>query len=303
MNKKLFLLVIICLFTLTGCFKKDIPYMEKFDNVKYSKSNSILESGVYFYSVDENNVETKFDDIRFVDNKMKYEYSNFKVSKPDKNGNVKLSFDCKLSTDVEFYTSHKGKWYYSYSYTSPGVFDYYTGEIYRSNQTNVGAANNLMKNGIETEGKDKPKYTKIVFNKKETKIGVLEKFNMGEWQDAEKLGVENGEAHYKVPSECIVTTEITMPENYDGVVIMLNKEGTTEESYNKSKEDYNKLVELQQKAKEEGKKSKELIELEKKNDIVHKIVDPEDEERKDKKIEDYYYIRVSDIIYKNKTSK
>lgn len=299
MKKKIVLLIIICLI-LTGCFKKEPAFMETFNGVKYSKASDTLEVGVYFYTVDENGVETKYDDITFNNEKMKYKFSNFKVSKPDKKGYVKLSYDYRMDVDFDFYTSHRGKWSYTYTYTSPWVFDYYTGEIYRHNQTNVGADNTLMENGIETEGKDKPKYTTIKWNKKVVKIGVLEKFKIDEWKQSELLGQENGTYHYKNSTGGVVTTEITMPKDYDGIVIALNKEGSTEESHNENKKEYDKLVELQKKAKEEGKKSKELIKLEKEKNKVRKIVDPEDEKRKDYKIDSYYYIRVSDVLNKKK---
>lgn len=303
MKKKIVLIIIICLLVLTGCFKKEPAFMETFKNVKYSDASNTLETGVYFYTLDENNNEVKFDDITLNNEKMKYKFNNFKVSKPDKKGYVKLTYDYRMDVNFDFYTSHRGKWSYTYTYGCPLIFDYYTGEIYRHNQTNVGAENNLTENGIETEGKDKPKYTKIKWNKKETKIGILEKFNIDEWKNPELLGQENGTYHYKNSTGGTVTIEITMPKDYDGIVIALNKEGTTEKFHNESKKEYNKLVELQKKAREEGKKSEELIKLEKEKNKVRKIVDPKDEKRKEYKIDDYYYIKVSDIIYKDKTTK
>ena len=60
--------------------------------------------------------------------------------------------------------------------------------------------------------------------------------------------------------------------------------------------EYNRKQELIKQADETGEKSEELIKIEQEEERVKKLVDPNDESRKDLKAEDYYIFKTADIF-------
>lgn len=291
------ILITLMSISLTGCENKETPYGEKYKFEIVDKETE-FDIPVYFLSEDENRKEITIEGLQFLNNTMKYKFTDWKMGDTDENGNVTISYTLKITGDVDFIVpeTNTTRWFYTFSISDPFAFDYYTGDIYRENKTNENNNTTIMENGIENKNADEMKYTEVTFNKSTTKIGIESKHDFKGYNNVKYLGKENGYYHYKGPVESEVTTYITMPKDYDGVMIAIRKKGITEEDNKKDVEEYNKLVELQKQAQETGNKSEELINLEKENDRVHKIIDSNDESRKEAIIEDYYVIKTADIF-------
>ena len=194
-----------------------------------------------------------------------------------------------MTSTIEYYSSHYGRWSSNYFYLIPSFVDYYTGDIYRMKYVSSNGSSKMY--GTNSEDADEMKYTEILWNRKKTTIGIYMDVS---FQRGERIeyGVTDGVRHDATPLTATIQIQIKMPQDYDGVVLFLNKNGQTEESFLKSKADDEKLSELQNQAKETGRKSKELKEIEKNMNKVSKF----DLTKKD--INQFYFLRISDAFPK-----
>ena len=293
-NKKIkYLILFVCILLLcTGCSKK--PYGDNY-TIEYSKESDIFEIPTYVLAKDKAGNELK--EIQVIPHNMKYQYSNWKMSDPDENGNVTVSYRVDMKIDREYKLKKApSNWALNINYINQRTyFDYYTGQILKENYVPNNNNTTVTANGIE-KPKEEMKYNIINIDGKEYKIGIMTKMLLFEAQDTVDLGKDGEYYHYSSPMDIAIETYIEMPANYDGLRIALNKNGTTKETYKKQMDDYNKLVSLQEDEQKTGKKSQELIDLENANNAVHKIVDSEDETRKDYNFDDYYIINPAEIF-------
>ena len=299
-------IIAVMSFTLTGCGKKENveqnevkePAFAEEQNLVYSNIKEEFEAPLYAFAEDEDKNPITIEGLEFIPHNLKYNFKNWNISEPDENGNVILSYDCDTTGEVEFKISEKNtrKWFYSYSYQSIYPFDYYTGDIYRANKVSLSSSNNIMENGIEEKNNEEMKYTDVVWNGKTTKIGVLEKYTFNGWGEKENLGKEGEFYHCKNTFSLTISATISMPKDYDGVLIALYKKGGTKEGFERDYENQQEFIKLQKEANESGEKSERLSELEKEKDTVHKLINTNDESRKDRKVEDYFVFKVTDAF-------
>jgi hypothetical protein len=160
-----------------------------------------------------------------------------------------------MTSDLEYYSTVTTRWYYTYKHTEPFLFDYYTGDIYKA-----------AKNSEEDKEEDY-KYTDIKLGKKEIKVGVISNSGFPGWSKKQDLGKVDGKFHILVPIKNTIDFKVKVPENYDGVVIALSKEGSNENNYDLE---------------------------EKEEDTVRKLISRD--ENNNVKADDYYYLRVSDFL-------
>lgn len=285
--KKFFYKIIYLLFIiiLTGC-SKNIPFAEK-NKLTISDLDITMEAPVYFYVRDADGQIAKYDDIKFIPHNMTYHYHDFQMSDPDKDGNVIVTFKCDMATSLEYSSSHHSNWHPRYYYSIPSFLDYYTGIYYRSKI--VSSDNSTQLYGVNPEEENKMKYTTIKWEKQNYSIGIYSDIIL---MNGEKVihEVENGAVHVEIPVTVMMQTQIKVPKDFDGVLIVIKKEGVTEEIFLDSNERNEKLLALQQEAKKTGEKSEELIKLEKEMNEVSKI------DLSKEKANDYYFLRVSDAF-------
>ena len=286
------ILLIMCL-VLTGCAKKEIPFGEK-HNLEIANKDDTFEVPIYYYTTDKDGNIITIDGLEFEPHKMVCKYRDWNISEPDENGNVTISYTCDMDINLEYRTPITNfQWYYTFFFNSSIPFDYYTGELYSRSTVNEKGDTVFFDSNT---GKDEYAYTDIVWNGKTVKIGVLNKSYNNGWGQQEYLGEENGKYHYKNTTSQSITTYITMPKDYDGVLVALNKDGSTKELFEEKNDKYNRKQELIKQADETGEKSEELIKIEQDEERVKKLVDPNDESRKDLKAEDYYIFKTADIF-------
>ena len=292
--KKIFFRIVCLLlfaFLLTGC-SKNIPFAEK-NAVTFSDLDGTYEAPVFFYTSVDGQYQ-KLDDVQVVPHNMTYHFHDYEMSKVDKDGNVLITFICDLTTVKEYYSSHYGRWGYNDYYLIPSFMDYYTGDVYRMKYVSSNASTELF--GTNNEEATEMKYTTIEWKKKKYSVGIYMDVLVTQG-DRIEYGVENGVRHDETPVTITMNVQIKVPENYDGVVLFLNKKGQNEETYLKSKEKNDKLLALQEQAKETGKKSKELKDLEKDMNKVSKL------DLKKKGKNKYYFLRISDAFPSKKVKQ
>lgn len=276
------------------------PFFPKY-NFTLSNLTDEFKIPVYSHAVNSEGKEVEPQGLKFIQKDGTYKFRDIQVSEPDENGNVKVTITYDQSVEVDFISSNTDKdWYYTYSCISFALFDYYTGEIYRIKSVNDGDnTTNILNEGIYTSAEGaEPAYTDINFNGKTTRVGILRRFMQGVWQDV-KLIEETPEGnHYLAVQDSTIAIDVTIPKDYDGLMLFINKEGNDQKDAREEFEKYEKLVALQKDAQEKGVKSQELIDIENEKNQIHKIIDSNDEKRKDRKPEDYYVIKVSDFINK-----
>lgn len=289
----IFFLIFLMLLTLTGCKTKSVPFFEK-QNGKITKNyKQTFENPVYFYTLNKSNEMVELEGVEFVQNKAKITFSNWKMSKPDKEGYVILTYDTKIDVDIEIYAQkQKEKWYYTYVTNSPLLYDYNTGAIYKTNSVSSDGSRSYQ-NGTLVEAKEEFKYTNIKFNDKNVKVGIYNVSSARKYDGLQTLEKKDGKNHYKDHGSLTITTNIRIPKDYTGVVLVVNKKGS----------DKSFAVELNQKGKElkaledkYGKDGKEVKELEKQSNKIRYLVDKNDEVRKKYTIDDYYNIKLADVF-------
>lgn len=290
MKKKIILILFISLIFLCG-WKEDKPFMKQVE-FELSKETDTFESPAFFYTTNENSEHTYLEDVEFVPNKLSYSFKDFNLSEKDENGNMILSFKCEVNGAIEYYAPVSiGKIWSSLTYDTPLLFDYYTGDIYKQNVVSLDNSVVLFEYDNEIDS-NSYSYTDIEWDDITKKIGVRvdNKFSV---TGQEKLGTENGKRHVKNNIYLELLYYVEIPENYDGVMLALGKDGITEEKGKKMYDNSLKLKSLKDEAEKTGEKSEELILLEKEQKSIKKIIDLE---ANSNKMDNYYVIDLAIIF-------
>ena len=296
MKKKLIkiMLLVLVLGSFTGCSTSKKIYGEQY-NFNYVKPTENIEANFYSYSKNVNREVEKFDNVEFIQNKMSYSYHDYKKTKPDKDGNIIVNVEMDVTGTIEYYSTRTEKYYYSYFYTIPIFFDYYTGYTLTAHMDSSDGSTKIYQNGEEDQ-KDKEKYqfTEIDWNGKKEKVGIYFDIYSSKYGEKNTVKQEDGRWHVNVPVSLKGSIKIKMPKDYDGLVIATNINSSNEERFNETRKEYNKLVDLQKAAKEDKKKQKELDQYIKKRDSSTLVYDSK--KSKNTKPEDIYCIKIADVL-------
>ena len=322
----LIIVALICaLFVLTACELKigkeetkeetkeelEVPFAEE-HNIEFSDINEPFEIPLYTYAVSEGN-PVEFEGVEFAPQTMKYRFDDWEVSEPDENGNVTITFNTYTNggVDIKVTKPVKQEWSYTYFYLYTGFADYYTGELLPENVVNIKGNSNILENGIEEKDKEEFANTEISFNNKTTNIGLLKQISSNGWGGLQ-TEKEDGATRYKDNFTMMFTQKIIVPKDYDGILLIMRKEGATKERYERSKKEQEKYIALQKEAEKTGEKSQELIDLEnekaEKGNLIENIIKGEEKKgneiaAEDININDYYYVfRISDAFKDNNES-
>ncbi len=289
------ILLVLVLGSITGCSStpKEI-YGEQY-NFNYIKPTENIEANFYSYSINANGEAKKYNNLEFIQNKMSYSFHDYKKTEPDKDGNIIVNVEMDAMGTIEYYSASTEKFYYSFFYTIPIFFDYYTGYTLTAHMESSDGSTIIYQNGEEDQ-KDKEKYqfTEIEWNGKKEKIGIYFDINSNKYGEKNIVKQKDGSFHSNIPVSLKGSIEIKMPKDYDGLVIATNINSSNEERFNVVKEEYNKLVDLQKAAKEDKEKQAELDQYYKERNSSTLIYDSEDSE--DIKPEDYYCIKIADAL-------
>ncbi len=187
-------------------------------------------------------------------------------------------------------------WFRSYAFLQANVFDYYTGELYREkNVVNNGKVSYYNPNGNNDEDMQ---YTDVAWNGKTYRIG-LRMESSSKWDGIIKGKSADGKDRYNDTNRVTVNAYIYAPKDYDGLMVALNKNGTSKDDVLKQIKYNNKYSELLEEEKKSGTKSNELIEIEKELSKVYKLLDTQYKDIAERNKEDFYIIRVNEILKSN----
>lgn len=258
--------------------EKATPYVKK-NNLKVGSAKENYSNPIYFYTTDKTEDRNVIDvGAKFDNNSASYKFYDYSVSAPDKNGNVEISFKYDVVIPLRYTRedySYKEAYYYNTYGSYPKLFDYYTGEIYKTNTSSN-----------DTSLKD----NEIVYDGKTIKVGVRN-VSTSTWDGNNK----ESDNVYSDTRRITHTYTISVPKDYDGLMIGFLKKGANKESFDNYKEYIKKYNELKKQAEETGKKSTELIKIETREKSMLKILENSIYDKKIHTKDEFYVFKVKDI--------
>lgn len=294
------LLLVIGLIVLIICIKKDKestikPYVEE-NNIKVVSSKDEFKIPFEPYARDKTDKSPiDIDGVNFEDTIGIYKFYGYSESDVDENNYVTYSFKYDVVVPIS-YTIDTSKlnntnWSRSYAFLQANVFDYYTGELYR--EKNISITGNMNFHNID-DVTDDMAYTNITWNDKEYKIDVRME-SSSKWDGVNKVNSSQGIDTYKDINRITMTAYVYAPKDFDGLMVALNKNGTSKDIVLKQIEfndRYNELIKEEQNNKE---KSTELTEMENKLNKLYKLLDNRYMDIKERTADDFYVIRLNKI--------
>lgn len=285
----IFLVTIIILITVTRCSKKSmeddlpklIPFSEQYQFDYFSNTDEIAVP-IYYYAEDQNKEIIKEDVIEFVDSKQKLTFSDFKKTKLEGSNNVIISYKIDMSSEIEcfFNSNPPSSINFVFNYITPTIFDYYTGAIYHKNSKEISDSTKFK--DVKDLKEDDFKFITTNWNDREYKIGVFEQSISNTEDSEEGIDIVDGRKHYKSPISSTIRINIMIPEDYDGIMLAIDKKGSYKEAVLKSREN----------KKNQTSNNDEQAEDEK---DVKKLIDSEDESRKEYTQDRFYIMNISKI--------
>ncbi len=183
---------------------------------------------VYYLDGDGNRTgEVDPEAVELISSDCHYQFRPFTVSEPDGDGNVLLTIACDAEYNTTLIDKNIGRDNDVGTYWRVfRLFDYYTGQ-----QIDLPAYSELT---YDME----PAYTEIEWMGKPVRIGLLsyEEWAYGEFEDKEKTA--EGYQVKESTTKGTVFYQVTMPEDYDGLMLVGYKDGVNEELFNAPAQDY-----------------------------------------------------------------
>ncbi len=306
MKKKIIIISLIALLLVIGliiliiCIKKDKkstikPYVEE-NNIKVVSSKDEFKIPFEPYARDKTDkLPIDIDGVNFEDTIGIYKFYGYNESDVDENNYVTYSFKYDVVVPIS-YTIDTSKlnntnWSRSYAFLQANVFDYYTGELYR--EKNISITGNLNFHNIDGVTDDMA-YTNITWNDKEYKIGVRME-SSSKWDGVNKVNSSQGIDTYKDINRITMTAYVYAPKDFDGLMVALNKNGTSKDIVLKQIEFNNRYNELIKEEQNNKEKSSELTEMENKLNKLYKLLDNRYMDIKERTADDFYVIRLNEI--------
>ena len=306
MKKKIIIISLIALLLVIGliiliiCIKKDKkstikPYVEE-NNIKVVSSKDEFKIPFEPYARDKTDKSPiDIDGVNFEDTIGIYKFYGYNESDVDENNYVTYSFKYDVVVPIS-YTIDTSKlnntnWSRSYAFLQVNVFDYYTGELYH--EKNISVTGNINFHNID-DVTDDMAYTNITWNDKEYKIGVRME-SSSKWDGVTKVNSTGSIDTYNDTNRLTVIGYIYAPKDYDGVMVSLNKNGTSKDIVLKQIEFNNRYNELIKEEENKKEKSNELTQMENKLNKMYKLLDTQYMDKNKRKNKDFYVIRVNEI--------
>ena len=245
--------------TASSSTTKPTPYVQSV-GLTVGSATQAYTNPVFFYTTDKTEDKNIIDvGCKFDTTSATHTFSDYSISSPDKNGNVVVSFKYSYVAPMKYTRtdySYKDGYYYSTYYSDAVLFDYYTGEIYKYNEYS------------STDDDKDYTYNDIVWNGKTTKVGVKAE-KSSSW-DGKQTVSENV---YSDTWRLTLTYYVSIPKDYDGIILGILKEGTNQKNFDYRLNYLKKYDELKKQAETTGTKSKELTEFEEKRNNMIKLLE------------------------------
>ena len=191
--------------------KTDIPYCERF-NFHFFNKDDTWKTLVKISVLDEENNEIELEGLEFSKKEASYKFRDWNKTEPDENGNVEVSFICDINIPIEYKIDTNleyPNWTYNYSYNDIFAFDYYSGKTY----DNLYIEHNYIEQDEE----------ELIEEQDEEELENIE--STEEQQEENLVDIVDGIKRYKLTKKETIAYKLTMPNDYDGYIICLNKKG------------------------------------------------------------------------------
>lgn len=296
------LVIIIILAIVIPILNRPVPYFEE-NNISIVQPFPLKVHVIPYTS----NAEGDVYDIgaKFDESSASVSFSNYRVQdddgtksdvsedgvKDEGKGDVKdeerviISFDANYEVPIKFDNSDANPsetFYYSFRLVWPFIADYYSGESFNDNSYSINYPN--------PENSKELKYTDVSWGGKNYRIGVRTVMDET-WDGTEEIA----DNIYTDTYHATVTTYISAPKGFDGLVIGVYKPGITPELFEIKQGEAKRKRVLRKQADETGEKSEELLALEEKSNRLHKALESTVLEDKVYSPDDFYFFRVSDV--------
>lgn len=301
----LFVFLILLIIINKENYSNNISFITK-NGMKVSSPWNKFKAPVYSFAIDKKNNPVEIENLTFLDKNITYSFHDTKRDVLE-DGNVLITIPCEMEVELEYVVGDDvdTNWIYTYSYAPVFAFDYYSGDIYR--EKTISDSNLVLMDGnseTKTTKKKKKKektedqmvYTEQVHNDEKISIGILNNSTKSTWGNSLYRGNEEDGKHFVVNNKSDIVIYIKAPKNYDGLTLAINKNGATYDTWKNEYEYYEKLVSLQEEEKKTGEKSNELKKMEQNQEVIHKLLDKNDEYRNNYSKDDFYVIRVADMF-------
>ena len=269
------------------------PYVKEKD-IEILPADEKYSISVEPYFKDKNKNVIDVEGITWSKTTSTYRFYDYSVTKPDSDGYVTHTFMVDITTPIKYVEeSNRTYPYHTYAtfFRQPSIFDYYTGTVFK--EIHVSKSNTV--NYYDTKPTDEDMaFTEVSWKDKTYRIGVKAESSM-KWDGINKT--DNGDGTRTVKDKTIIFIEITIyaPKDYDGLMVFLNKKGTSKQDLFDQIEYNKKYNELLKEYNETGKKSEELKEIEERNTKNFKLLDSRVKGEPELKNDTFYVLRVSDI--------
>lgn len=275
-KKKKIIIIVLIIAILLGLLiillmKKDNklkPYVEE-KNIKVL-SNQEFEIPFKPYAKDEHKTPMELDGLIFEDTKGTYKFYDYNITESDEKDYVIYSFKYDVEVPIKYTVDTSKtirKWTRSYAFLYPVLFDYYTGEVYK--ERHVALSGKINYYDAFTEGTEDMEFINITWDNKTYKIGVRIETSSS-WDQTTKTSNNNIDT-YNTSNKVNVITYIYAPKDYDGLMLALNKNGTSIDTV------LNKIVENNKLTNE-----------------TYKLLDSQFNNKKNTK-DDFYVIKINEI--------
>ena len=289
-------------------YNKNVSFVTK-NGIKVSSPWTKFRTPIYSFAVDKKEKPVEVENLTFLDKKITYNFTDIKREILD-DGDVLITIPCEMEAELEYVVGDDidTNWIYTYSFAPVFAFDYYSGDIYHEKTISDSSLVVLDSSDKKEEKKDKKKsktkekeedqmvYTEQEHDDKKITIGILNNSTKSTWGNNLYQGNDDDGKHFIVDNKSTTIIYIKAPKTYDGLALAINKNGATYDTWKKEYDYYEKIISLQEEEKETGEKNSELEKLEKEKENIHKLIDKNDELRKEYTKDDFYVIRISDMF-------
>ena len=289
------------LLVLSGCEKKknedekSKSYVE-LNEINVTSAQNIFKVSFKPYARDKEKNPINVEGVTFNTAVGTYRFYDLNESLVDENGYITYSYKYDAVVPIKYNVSksdkgHNKEWARSYAFLQANVFDYYTGELYK--EKNV-ASSNVHYNDLDKKENLDIAYTNITWEDKIYTIGVRNEVS-SKWEGIKKVESHEYTNTYTDTNRVTVTTYVYAPKDFDGLMISLNKNGTTKELVINQKNENNRINELMKANENKTEKDEEYIKMEEELNHLYKLLDKQYYYLTEPKKEDYYVFRLKDI--------
>ena len=225
--------------------KEEIKSYVEENDIEVTSATDLYEVPIKPYAKDENKNIIDVDGVDFEETKGTFKYYDYDVSEADENGYAIHSFKYDIEIPVKYTvdtSKENPKWYRSLAIPNSIHFDKYTGDVYREKNVSVDGSKISYYNPNNIGADDEFSYTNITWKDQTYKIGVRVEVS-AKWDGVKEAEDNNGIKTYTDTCRATAGVFIYAPKDYDGLMVAINKNGTSRAAIEAEMNAYKKYLE------------------------------------------------------------